>query len=156
ILNSAALPPLRSALSDSEEEVACAAARALARRADRAAEADLTRLLAAGRPRARLAAAEALARRGGPRALAAIWPGPAPRPARFLSHALVHAAHRLADAGVLQAALEDPEPAVQGAALLLLDQPPRPRGRLGPGPVVSRLDSPEAVLRGAALRVLMR
>ena len=113
----AALSPLRSALFDSDEEVACAAARALARRADRASEGDLLRLLSAGRPRARLAAAEALARCGSLRSLPALWRSLAATPDRFLSHALVHAAHRLADAEALQAALERPEPAVQGAAL---------------------------------------
>src|SRR5262249_23604847 len=65
-------------------------------------------------------------------------------------------AHRLADAEALRVALARPEPAVQGAALLLLDQPPRHRGCLVSGPVVARLESSDAVLRGAALRVLKR
>ena len=149
-------PPLRSALADADEEVACAAARALARRADRGAAADLARLIADGRPRVRLAAAEALARCGDRSSLPAVWRGVAAAPDRFLEHALVHAAHRLADADALEAALARPEPPVQGAALLLLDQPPRPRGRLGPGPVVARASSPDAGLRRTALRVLMR
>jgi putative membrane-bound dehydrogenase-like protein len=152
----AVLPPLRSALRDPDEDVTCAAARALARRADREAELDLIRLLSAGRPRAQLAAAEALARCGGPRSLEAIWRSLAAGADRFLQHALVHAAHRLAGTGALEEALARPEPAIQGAALLLLDQPPRPRGRLGPGPVVAQIDSPDASLRGAALRVLKR
>src|SRR5262249_21329536 len=127
-----ALPPLRAALFDPNEEVACAAARSLAVRTDREATADLVRLLSVGRPRIRLAAAEALARCAGPDALPELWHALAAAPDRFLNHALVHAVHRLADAEALQAALDRPEPTIQAAALLLLDQPPRPRGRLGP------------------------
>ena len=154
----AALPPLRSALADANEEVTCAAARALAMRADRGAEPGLARLLLADRPRVRLAAAEALARCGGPESVPAIWHAVAADPDRFLNHALVHAAHRLAnvDAEVLEAALARPEPAVQAAALRLMDQPPRPRGLLAPGPVIARASSPDAGLRRAALFVLKR
>ena len=125
-------------------------------RADRGAERDLIRLLSTGRPRAQLAAAEALGRCGGPETLSAAWRGLAAGPDRFLNHALVHAVHRLADARSLQAALARPEPAVQAAALLLLDQPPRPQGSLGPGPVMSRMGSPDTALRDASLRVLTR
>jgi putative membrane-bound dehydrogenase-like protein len=156
IPHQAALPPLRSALADPDQEVVCAAARGLARRADRIAEADLIRLLSTGRPRPRLAAAEALGRCGGHGSLSTVWRELAAGPDRFLRHALVHAAHLLADVDSLQAALARHEPSVQAAALLLLDQPPRPRGRLGPGPVVARLDASDSGLRGAALRVLMR
>ena len=111
-------------------------------RADRGAAADLTRRLIAtaargsGSPRPRRWRAAATERRCPPSGGG--WP---PRPDRFLGHALIHAAHRLADADALEAALARPEPAVQAAALLLLDQPPRPRGRLGPGPVVARASS---------------
>jgi putative membrane-bound dehydrogenase-like protein len=152
----AALTPLRSALADADQEVASAAARGLARRADRFANADLIRLVSTGHPRVRLAAAEALARCGDRGSLPALWRGLTAGPDRFLRHALVHAVHRLADAAALEMALALPDPSVQGAALLLLDQPPRPRGQLGPGPVVARLDSADPGLRGAALRVLMR
>jgi putative membrane-bound dehydrogenase-like protein len=147
---------LRAALGDSDEDVASAAARALALRADRAAEKGLVRLLLAGRPTARLAAALALARCGGPESLPAIWQSLGGGPDRFLRHALVYAAHRLADTKTLEAALARPELVVQAAALLLLDQPPRPRDCLGPGPVVARIDSPDSELRRAALHVLMR
>jgi putative heme-binding domain-containing protein len=157
IADPAALPLLRTALLDADDEVACAAARSLGQRGDRGAAAELVRLLSVGRPRVRLAAAEALARCGGPDSLPAIWEALTTAGAdRFLNHALVHAAHRLADLKALEAALARPEPVVQGAALLLLDQPPRPRGALGAGPVVARLEAEDEVLRSAALRVLMR
>ena len=44
----------------------------------------------------------------------------------------------------------------QAAALRLLDQPPRPRDLLDPGPVVERLGSPDPALRDAALWALRR
>ena len=112
----AALKALRSALGDADEEVACAAARALARRADRGAERDLVRLLSTGPT-----PGPARCRRG-TRCVAEVLErcrpsgaGLATGPDRFLSHALVHAVHRLADARSLQAALARPEPAVQAA-----------------------------------------
>jgi putative membrane-bound dehydrogenase-like protein len=152
----AALSPLRRALSDPEVEVACSAARALTGRADRGASSALVHLLAAGHPRARLAAVEALAHCGDAASLPRIWTAIAAGPDRFLAHALIHAAHRLADAEALEAALGRPEPPVQGAALLLLDQPPRPRGRLAPAAVIARASAHDAGLRRTALRVLIR
>jgi putative heme-binding domain-containing protein len=117
---------------------------------------DLIRLVTTGGPRARLAAAEALARCGGPDALPALWQGLTASPDRFLKHAIIHAAHKLASTEALQSALARPEPGVQAAAMLLLDQPPRPAGLLGPAVVVARLDSPDAGLRESALHILMR
>jgi putative membrane-bound dehydrogenase-like protein len=156
IADAAALRRLRMALSDADLNVATSAARALAHRADRGAAPAFERLLAAGEPPRRLAAAEALGRCGDLRSLPAIWQALAARPDRFLEHALVHAAHRLADANALEVALARPEPIVQRAALLLLDQPPRPSGRLSPGTVVARASSPDSGLRRAALHVLTR
>jgi putative heme-binding domain-containing protein len=45
---------------------------------------------------------------------------------------------------------------VQKAALLLLDQPPRPKGRLGHEPVLRRVRAADADLRQTALRILER
>jgi putative membrane-bound dehydrogenase-like protein len=152
----AALPLLRRALADADADVAGAAARALGRRGDRGAAPELARRLAAGHPRTRLAAAEALARCGDARALSAVWEALARGPDLFLGHALTHAAHRLANAAALEAALDRPEPRVQAAALRLLDQPPRPRGHLRPGPAVARASAADPALRRAALWVLGR
>ena len=98
------------------------------------------------------------ARCGGPELVPALWHAVVADPDPFLNHALVHAVHRLAnvDAEVLRAALARPEPAVQAAALRLMDQPPRPRGLLAPGPVIARASSPDERLRRAALFVLKR
>jgi putative membrane-bound dehydrogenase-like protein len=156
IADPAALPLLRRALSDVDADVASAGARALGRRADRAAAQELARLVAAGHPRTRLAAAEALARCGDAQALTTVWDAVACGPDPFLAHALTHAAHRLADAAALEAALDRPEPRVQAAALRLLDQSPRPRGHLRPGPVLARASAPDPGLRRAALWVLRR
>jgi putative heme-binding domain-containing protein len=156
IPDSAALPPLRRALADADADVSSAAARALGRRGDREAAPELVRRVAAGHPRTRVAAAEALARCGDARALSTVWEALARGPDPFLTHALAHAAHRLADAKALEAALEWPEPRVQAAALRLLDQPPRPRGRLRRSSAVARSAASHAVLRRAALWVLKR
>jgi putative membrane-bound dehydrogenase-like protein len=150
------LPLLRVVLADADVDVACAAARALARRAARSAESELMRRLRADHPRLRAAAAEALATCGSVRSLPAIWQALSERPDRFLAHALVYAAHRLADADALEAALGRADPLVQGAALLLLDQPPRPSARLEAAWVVVRASAPDAGLRRTALHVLSR
>src|SRR5262249_24490673 len=105
-----------------------------------------------------LAAAEALASCGDTRAVPALWAALAgqPGPDRFLEHALIHAIHRLASSDVLEDALGRPEPRVRAAVMLLLAQPPGPRGRLGPAPVVVAAASPIPELRRTALGILRR
>jgi len=76
------------------------------------------------------------------------------QPDRFLEHSLIYAVHRIAAAPALQAALQNPSPRVQKAALLLLDQPPRPRGALSPEQVIPRVTASDADLRQTALRIL--
>src|SRR5262245_56634716 len=125
-----ALSPVRKALEAAEPDVVATAARALGMRRDRKAAPLLGRLLGATAPGVRMAAAEALARCGDAGTPGAIWQALATNSDRFLEHALIHAAHRLADARVLTAALDHREPRVQKAALLLLDQPPRPHAAL--------------------------
>ena len=143
-----ALPPLRQALDSSDPDTVATAARALAARADRGAARPLTRLLAAESVPVRFAAAEALARCGTAESLPAIWHALTKDPDRFLEHALIHAAHRLAAVADLEAALKHPHPRVQKAAL----HPPRPaapaarpavgRGGLRPGRVRRRRPPP--------------
>jgi putative membrane-bound dehydrogenase-like protein len=154
VADDTALPPLRRALTNSEPDVAATAARALGLRRDRQAAPALARLLRSPRLPVRLAAAEALGRCGTPDVLPALWRALAEGPDRMLEHCLIHAAHRLADADALSAALRRPEPGVQKAALILLDQPPRPRGRLAPADVIRRTGSADAGLRQTALAVL--
>src|SRR5207302_9200246 len=105
-------------------------------------------------PQVRLAAAQALARCGTARSLPAVWQALARQPDRFLEHALTFAAHHLADAAALEAALRHPHARVQQAALLRLDQPPRAPGRLAPPQVIDRLGAADQGLRQTALKVL--
>jgi putative membrane-bound dehydrogenase-like protein len=135
------------------------AARALALRADRAAAPQLAKLLSSDAAPIRLAAAEALARCGTGESLLAVWQALAGASDRFLEHALIHAAHRIAGPASLVDALEHPHPRVQTAALVLLEQP-APEGAPRPGApreaVLRRLSSTDPELRRAALRVLQR
>jgi putative membrane-bound dehydrogenase-like protein len=152
----AALPPLRKALRSDDRDVQATAARGLARRKDHKAAPDLVRLLRAEAPQTRMAAAEALAHCGDASALPALWQALAGQPDRFLEHSLIHAVHHLADADALTSVLEHPSPRVRKTALLLLDQPPRPRGRLAHQPVIQGLTAADADLRQTALFVLRR
>jgi putative heme-binding domain-containing protein len=72
----------------------------------------------------------------------------------FLEHALTFALHRLANTAALLSALDHPNPKVQRAALLLLDQAPF-QAIPAPG-VVSRLDAGDPSLRDTARWVLLR
>jgi putative membrane-bound dehydrogenase-like protein len=146
--------PLRKALHDANPDVMVPAVRALGLRADRQVLPDLCRLLAADSSPVCQAAAAALARCGSARALPAIWQALARHPDRFLEHALTYTLHHVADAPALLAALELPNPCVQKAALLLLDQPPRPRGALGFDQIKTRLKAGDAELRQTALHIL--
>jgi putative membrane-bound dehydrogenase-like protein len=150
------LVPLRKTLEATEPEVVATAARALGRRADRKAAQSLEQLLSSRSPFIALAAAEALCRCGDLGNLPALWTALAANPDRFLEHALIHAAHHLADTRALKTALGNRHPRVQKAALLLLDQPPRPRGLLRPEEVLVRAAATDPGLRRAALDVLQR
>src|SRR5262249_14281633 len=75
-------------------------------------------------------------------------------PDPFLAHALVHAAHWLADEATLRAALKNDSPRVQEAALRLLAQPPRPRSALTAGLLLSSLSGSDLQLRNTSLELL--
>jgi putative membrane-bound dehydrogenase-like protein len=154
-----ALPPLRKALRnpyrDANPDVAITAARGLALRKDSAAASDLGAMLT-GSAQVRMAAAQALAPCGSSKNLPAIWDALTREADRFLEHALLHAAHRHADAPALVAALKHPRARVQKAALLLLDQPPRPAGLLKHYEVMARVTATDADLRQTALNVLQK
>src|SRR5262249_48068604 len=126
VADESALSALRRVLQAGEPEVVIPAARALALRGDRRSADHLCRLLCPHSRAVQLAAGEALARCGDANALPALWRALEGQPDRFLEHALIHAVHRLGDASALRTALDQPHPRVQKAALLLLDQPPRP------------------------------
>jgi len=131
------------------------AARGLGLRGDRSASSELVRLLKADAPFVQLAAAEALARCGeGKPTVEALWQALDAKPDRFLEHAVIHALHRLAETPALESALKSPSPRVRKAALVLLDQPPRPRDLLKPEPVIEAAKSSDPELRQTALRIL--
>ncbi|QDV37774.1 PVC-type heme-binding CxxCH protein [Tautonia plasticadhaerens] len=145
---------LRSALDGDDAELVMVAARCLALVGDRGGEPRLRTLLSAPDPAVRLAAAEALAHCGGPSSLDALWDALAERPDPFLEHALIYAASKHADAAGLRSALERPEPDVQRAALLLLDQPPH--ACLDREALVARTGADDPRLRRTALEILER
>ena len=150
---------LRAALGEDQPDVVAAAARALGTRGDRDAAPLLCQLIQPGvQPHVRLAAAEALAACGDGSALPAVWAalGSAEAPDAILEHALVHAAHRIGDALALTNALSHPHPRVQRAALLLLDQPPRPTGALAADVVFNYLATEDEALRRRAMERLER
>jgi putative heme-binding domain-containing protein len=157
-----ALEPLRSALASPDAQSTATAARILALRADKLARPQLENLLA--RPsqteekhlHLRRAAAEALAHCGNNESLPVLWSALAEQPDRFLEHALIHAAHHLADAHMLTGALQHPHARVRKAALLLLDQPPRAPTALAPEQVLDHLSASDAPLRETALRILQK
>lgn len=151
-----ALPPLREVLGANEAHLVATAARALAARNDRQAAPSLCGLLSAEAPPVRLAAAEALAHCGSTNSLPALWRALAAQPDRFLEHALIHAGHRLGRPEDFEAALQDENPRVQKAALLLLSQPPRARDRLKPAAVLARVAATDAELRQTALHILQQ
>lgn len=109
-------------------------------------------LLQSGRPHERLAAAEAVARWGSAKHLPALWETLREEPARMLEHALIFAIHRHANGHDLHERLNDAEPQVQAAALLLLDQPPRLTAEL----VIERALSTNDHVRKSAVLVLRR
>jgi putative heme-binding domain-containing protein len=145
---------LRTALTNGNPNVAAAAARGLALRRDGQAAPLLLKLLSSSAPQIRCASAEALAHCGAADALAAIWRELEAGPDRFFEHALSYAAHHLADANALKAALNDGSARVQKAALLLLSQPPRAREDLDAAAVLSRVHSTDESLRRTALQIL--
>jgi putative heme-binding domain-containing protein len=150
---------LRTALGEENPELVATAARALSARGDKQAADALRAILgSSAAPHVRSAAAEALAYTGNADALPAIWTALAasPAPDRLLEHALAFAAHHLADADALRAALDHPHPRVQAAALLLLDQPPRPADALPAEAAFARLAADDPYLRQVALQRLER
>lgn len=156
IADDAALAPLRRALASGDPDLVVPAARVLALRKDRAGRDELTRLLAADSLPIRLAAAEALSRVGDKTTLPALYQALCEKTDPFLEHALLHAVFQIAGTKDLEAALDHAQPQVQRAALVLLDQPPHPKGTLQAGMVLHRAKAADADLRQAALDALQR
>jgi putative heme-binding domain-containing protein len=128
------------------------ASRAALARMGRLSPTELVGLLEKGLPHEKLAAAEGLARSGGTDNLSPLWNTLAANPDRMLEHAIIYAIHRHASASDLRQHLNHPQPRVQAAALLLLDQPQR----LAPDVVLERALGTNASVRKAAIQVLRR
>jgi putative heme-binding domain-containing protein len=141
-------------LTSTNVTVVAAAARHFAREPDARAVPELSKLLKAKDLRVRLAAAEALAHCGNAESVPALIEALSGETDAFLEHALTYALYRLANSAVLTAALKNPSPKVQSAALLLLDQPPF-RAATAEA-VVPRLDSADPSLQENARWVLWR
>ncbi|HKS36833.1 MAG TPA: PVC-type heme-binding CxxCH protein [Verrucomicrobiae bacterium] len=159
IPNEAALTPVREALKSPDRELLVTAVRVLARRADASAARDLARLLedeSQSDPAVHLAVAEALSRCGDAPSLTSIWRALTNQADPFLEHALVHAAHRIADIAALNLALDHPHPKVRRAGLLLLSQPPRSRAALAFERVANCLVASDVRLRHTALEILRK
>jgi putative heme-binding domain-containing protein len=86
----------------------------------------------------------------------ALWQALTENPDPLLEHALVHAAHWLADTPSLHLGLQYPHARVQNAALVLLEQSSRPPQQLKPEMVLNAIKSPDAGLRRAALGTLQK
>ncbi|HLF92220.1 MAG TPA: PVC-type heme-binding CxxCH protein, partial [Planctomycetota bacterium] len=128
------------------------AAHALALRGDRAAGPALVRQLSRSGATFRLAAAVALASCGTPEALPSLWEALEGPIDAHLEHAIVYAVHRIADRPALEKAVDHPNPRVQKAALLLLDQ----RGGASKESVLHRVGSGDPGLRRTAIQILQK
>jgi putative membrane-bound dehydrogenase-like protein len=149
-----ALLPLRKALDASDPEMLIPAIRAVAMRRDAKSKLALERLLTHAPMPVRLSAAEGLADVGSSSTIAALWQAIADTSDSFLEHALIYAADRLAETSALSAALQQSNPKVQKAALLLLDQ--RSPTALEHQTVVTRLNAPNSEIRRTARDILAR
>jgi putative membrane-bound dehydrogenase-like protein len=145
---------LRARLQRPHSALQVAAIHALARRRDTGAAPELLALVRETSGALQRAAASALAVCGQSSAVRDHVEALVTSADPWLDHALTRALHFLADEAALRHALEHPHARVQKAALVLLDQPPRPRSSLSPEVVFARAGSDETSLRGAALEVL--
>lgn len=145
---------VRLALNDRDDEVRRAALNSVSLRRDRAAAAQLTKLLADGAPRDRRLAAECLGRirnRTTVPALLAALEQPADR---FVEHALIYALIEIAAPESTREGLASQYSAVRRAALIALDQ--MPGGKLDPQTVIAELGSADARMQDAAWWLVSR
>jgi len=150
----AALAAIRAALAHPDPSVQLVALHAISLRRDRQAGPALLPLLTASSPHVVRAAAEALGRIGHAAAVPALLQAMTRAEGdRVLEHSLIYALIEIGDADTLRAALNDPHPAVQRAALVALDQG---LAALRPDDVLPRLDAADAKLRTVARWIAAR
>lgn len=152
--NPSATVGLSEILTGKDADTVALAARAISRRGDRSAASQLHRLLEHDAAGVRMAAAEALVHCGGSESVPLLVQSLARDPDRFLQHVLTVGLSRLADRQALQEGLDHPNPRVQQAAMLLLDQPPH--SCLAPAAVVARASAADGDLRRTARTILQK
>ncbi|MFL5342540.1 MAG: PVC-type heme-binding CxxCH protein [Gemmataceae bacterium] len=145
---------VRQALADADESVRQAALNVVSLHRDADAGPQLRQLLETGAPLNRRLAAEALGRIGDPRAVPMLLKA-AQRPAdRFLEHAITFALISMAAPAETERGLTSPNPNVQRAAFVALDQ--MSAGHLPAGTVVKHLDTRDATLKETLLWIAGR
>jgi putative membrane-bound dehydrogenase-like protein len=143
---------VRSALRDPNASEAQAAAHSAGLWRDASATPLLVGLLAKGNAHAQVAAATALGQNRVGSAVPALLAATAQKSDRFLEHALIYALIQIQDARQTALGLASPEPGVQRAALIALDQ--MEGGNLQPDQVIPLLQSGQPLLRDTAIWVL--
>jgi putative membrane-bound dehydrogenase-like protein len=141
-------------LKSTNSTIVAAAARMLGRQADTNAAPTLNTLLGSPDSALRLAAAEAISHCGSGASVSNVLAALAGDTDVFLEHALTLALYRLASASNLLSALDNPNPKLQRAALLLLEQPPFQAAPASA--VIARLNATDLSLRDTARWVLLR
>jgi putative membrane-bound dehydrogenase-like protein len=152
----AALSKCLTADDTAGTDIAITAARVLGLHRDRDGALALAQALASPSAPLRLAAAEALARAGDEREAPRLWLALESAVDRFEEHAIILALHHLSPIGAMEDALRLGTPRARRAALVLLDQDPRPRGALRVDAVIGCASAQDGELRAAAIRVLTR
>lgn len=145
---------LRELVRAADDPLATLAARILARHRDHSIESSLLLWLTNPKPAWRMAAAEALANCGSTNAIQPLLLSLAADPDPFFEHALLYSLHRVATVESLRKALGHLSPAIQRAALILLDQ--ETRRALSAEDLVARLDAADPKLSATARRLLQR
>ena len=145
---------VRLALEDRDDDVRRAALNSVSLRRDRAAAAQLTKLLADSSPRDRRLAAECLGRIGDRAAVPALLAALKEPADRFVEHALIFALIEIADPESTREGLTSKHAAVRRAAIIALDQ--MPAGKLEPQAVIAELDSGDARMQDAAWWLVSR
>lgn len=154
--NTSAMSALHSIVRSREPDIASAAMRHFELHPTPSARSNLEGQLFSDFPQVRVAAAFALARCGMADSLPIIWRRLAADPDRFFEHALIYAAHHLATTEPLSLATQHPSPRVRRAALLLLDQPPRPHDALKPEMLIASMAAADPALRRTAVNLLRK
>lgn len=148
IPTSEARSAVREALDDADPTVRQAALHATSVHRDRKAVPQLMKLLESDSNHNRRAAAEALGRTGGAEQIPALLEAVKGVEDRVLEHSLIFAMIEIGDANSLQAALGNPDPEIQRAALMAWDQ--MENSTLPGAEVISRLSSKDPKLQETA------